>query len=165
MSVDDNGVWVQLADKVHHLFGAATNWTGGAFYGTNGTFFADVTGDGFMDAIAVNRNIISGYPAISVRPSTGSSFGASQLSPRSDTSPAPLPNYGRRVPPTRLLTSAVEDYGLDPRRRVASIFTRIPRGPPQPSMGTSARPTRRSTTARPIPTRWTSSSSTMTGST
>jgi probable HAF family extracellular repeat protein len=78
VSVDDNGVWVQLADKVHHLFGAATNWTGGVFYGTNGTFFADVTGDGFVDAIAVNRNIISGYPAISVRPSTGSSFGASQ---------------------------------------------------------------------------------------
>jgi len=73
VSVDDNGVWVQLADKVHHTFLSATNWTGGAFYGTNGTFFADVTGDGSADAIAVNRNVISGYPAITVRPSNGSS--------------------------------------------------------------------------------------------
>jgi FG-GAP-like repeat len=78
VSVDDNGVWVQLADKVNHVFGAATNWTGGAFYGAYGTFFADVTGDGSADAIAVNRNIITGYPAITVRPSTTTSFGASQ---------------------------------------------------------------------------------------
>lgn len=80
VSVDDSGVWVQLADKVHHSFLTATNWTGSPFYGTNGTFFADVTGDGSADAIAVNRNRLGGA-AISVRPSNGSSFSASQSWP------------------------------------------------------------------------------------
>jgi FG-GAP-like repeat len=80
VSVDDNGVWVQLADNLNHVFQTATNWTGGAFYGTNGTFFADVTGDGSADAIAVNRNRFGGA-AITVRPSTNSSFSASQSWP------------------------------------------------------------------------------------
>ena len=31
-------------------------WTEGPFYGSRGTFFADVTGDGKADAIAVNDN-------------------------------------------------------------------------------------------------------------
>jgi hypothetical protein len=30
------------------------DWIHGAFYGSRGTFFADVTGDGRADAIAVN---------------------------------------------------------------------------------------------------------------
>ena len=78
VTVDDNGVWVQLADKVHHTFGAATNWTAGAFYGTNGMFFADVTGDGSADAIAVNRNLLNGNAVITVRPSNNASFTAAQ---------------------------------------------------------------------------------------
>ena len=40
-------------------------WSGVPFYGTHGTFFADVTGDRAADAIAVN-----GYGVV-VRPSTG----------------------------------------------------------------------------------------------
>ncbi len=78
VTVDDNGVWVPLADKVHHTFGAATNWTAGAFYGTNGMFFADVTGDGSADAIAVNRNLLDGNVMITVRPSNNASFTAAQ---------------------------------------------------------------------------------------
>jgi len=81
ISVDDNGVWVNLADKINHVFQPATNWTGGAFYGGNGTFVADVTGDGAADIIAVNRNIFTGNAAISVRSSNWSSFNASQSWP------------------------------------------------------------------------------------
>ncbi len=81
VSVDDNGVWVQLSDKVNHVFqSTAINWTGGAFYGTNGTFFADVTGDGAADAIAVTKNILGGT-VINVRPSNFTSFLPNQIWP------------------------------------------------------------------------------------
>jgi hypothetical protein len=43
-------------------------WTEIPYWGTKGTFFADVTGDGKADAIAVNAD------KIAVRPSNGSSF-------------------------------------------------------------------------------------------
>jgi FG-GAP-like repeat len=78
VSIDDNGVWVRLGDKVNHVFQAATNWTGSAFYGSNGTFVADVTGDGAADLIAVNRNSFTGKAAIVVRSSNWSSFNANQ---------------------------------------------------------------------------------------
>lgn len=43
------------AFAVHRQFAPEPrNWTGGAFYGTHGTFFADFDGDGKADAIAVN---------------------------------------------------------------------------------------------------------------
>lgn len=45
-----------LAFANHRHFDDAVNWTGYAFYGDRGTFFADVTGDGKADAIAVNRD-------------------------------------------------------------------------------------------------------------
>src|SRR6195952_4465342 len=51
------------------VLGANENWTGGAFYGQRGTFFADVTGDGKADAIVVNDD------RITVRSSTGNGFG------------------------------------------------------------------------------------------
>ena len=44
------------------------DWTGGPFWGSRGTFFADVDGDGRADAIAVNDD------GVYVRLSTGSGF-------------------------------------------------------------------------------------------
>jgi FG-GAP-like repeat len=55
----------------HFLPGNA--WTGGPYYGSRGTFFADVTGDGKADAIAVNDDTIK-PAAVWVRPSDGSQF-------------------------------------------------------------------------------------------
>jgi hypothetical protein len=49
-------------------FGPAIDWTEIAYYGTRGTFFADVTGDGYADAIVVNDDTVT------VRRSTGSAF-------------------------------------------------------------------------------------------
>src|SRR3954447_22222222 len=49
-------------------FGAARDWTGGPYYGTLGTFFADVDDDGKADAIVVNDY------GITVRRSDGSRF-------------------------------------------------------------------------------------------
>jgi len=49
--------------------GANEDWTHGASFGSLGTYFADVTGDGKADLILVNPNTIS------VRRSTGSDFG------------------------------------------------------------------------------------------
>jgi hypothetical protein len=45
------------------------DWTHGAFYGTRGTFFVDLTGDGRADAVAVNDD------AVTVRRNTGHDFG------------------------------------------------------------------------------------------
>jgi len=53
------------------IFGANQTWAG-PYYGTRGTFFADVTGDGRADAIVVNEG------STTVRPSTGSGFAANQ---------------------------------------------------------------------------------------
>ena len=51
-------------------FAATTElWTGKPYYGARGTYFADVTGDGRADAIAVNSS------GTTVRPSSGSAFG------------------------------------------------------------------------------------------
>ena len=49
-------------------FASTEFWTSGGFYGDRGTFFADVTGGGTADAIAVNND------RIAVRPSQGSNF-------------------------------------------------------------------------------------------
>src|SRR5947209_21381 len=45
------------------------DWTHGAYYGSVGTYFADVDGDGRADAIVVNAD------KITVRRSTGAAFG------------------------------------------------------------------------------------------
>jgi FG-GAP-like repeat len=47
-------------------------WSTVPYFGEEGTFFADVTGDGKADAIVVNKN------QIVVRPSLGSSFGPNE---------------------------------------------------------------------------------------
>src|SRR5437867_5364003 len=45
------------------LFGPNEDWTNEAYYGSRGTFFADVTGEGCKDAIVVNRDTITVRPA------------------------------------------------------------------------------------------------------
>jgi hypothetical protein len=45
-----------MADE--HFSFYTEDWTGEPFYGTRGTFFADVTGDGRADAIAVNDDAV-----------------------------------------------------------------------------------------------------------
>ena len=64
-------------------FSPNEDWTGGPYYGSRGTFFADVTGDGRADAIVVNDNTVT------VRRSTGSAF-----SPNEDWTGGPY--YGSR---------------------------------------------------------------------
>jgi SOS-response transcriptional repressor LexA len=54
------------------IFRPNEDWTHGAYYGTRGSYFADVTGDGFVDAIVVNGDTVT------VRLSTGSGFGPNQ---------------------------------------------------------------------------------------
>jgi hypothetical protein len=44
------------AHATHRSFGDTRDWSSGPFYGLHGTFFADVTGDGKADAIAVNAD-------------------------------------------------------------------------------------------------------------
>lgn len=63
----NHGVFVKLSNGSG--FGATRQWAG-PFYGSRGTQFADVNGDGKIDAIAVNSN------GATVRLSTGSSFAA-----------------------------------------------------------------------------------------
>ena len=61
----------QPAQAVHRAFDpVARNWTGAAFYGARGTFFADLTGDGKADAIVVDEE------RIRYRVSDGCRFGA-----------------------------------------------------------------------------------------
>lgn len=43
---------------VHRSFGEPQKWTDYEFYGDHGTFFVDITGDGMVDAIAVNNDAI-----------------------------------------------------------------------------------------------------------
>jgi subtilisin family serine protease len=68
--VNDDGVTVKWSNG--SSFGGRTrtssNWTSGPYFGTRGTFFADVTGDGKADAIVVNDD------GVTVRRSNGSSF-------------------------------------------------------------------------------------------
>jgi bacillolysin len=65
--VDDVRVYTCL--QTPSVFGPNQDWTGGPYYGTRGTFFADVTGDGKADATVVNDNTVT------VRRSTGAAFG------------------------------------------------------------------------------------------
>jgi hypothetical protein len=65
------------------LFLNNESWTSNPYYGTRGTFFADVTGDGKADAIVVNDYTVT------VRRSTGSGFG-----PNEDWTHSPY--YGSR---------------------------------------------------------------------
>jgi SOS-response transcriptional repressor LexA len=53
-------------------FTQSEDWTHGAYYGSKGTYFADVDGDGKADAIVVNDD------KITVRRSTGASFGPNE---------------------------------------------------------------------------------------
>jgi V8-like Glu-specific endopeptidase len=53
-------------------FTSARVWSGDAFLGTLGTFFADVTNDGRADVIAVSDDLVR------VRRSTGAAFGATE---------------------------------------------------------------------------------------
>jgi hypothetical protein len=48
------------AFAIHESFGPYHQWTEGPYYGTRGTFFADVTGDGAADAIVVDYNTVTG---------------------------------------------------------------------------------------------------------
>jgi microsomal dipeptidase-like Zn-dependent dipeptidase len=68
-------------------FAPNEDWTEIPFYGSRGTFFADVTGDGRSDAIAVNAG--SEFARVTVRRSTGSSF-----APNEDWTEIPF--YGDR---------------------------------------------------------------------
>jgi hypothetical protein len=54
------------------VFTPNEDWTRGAYYGSRGTYFADVTGDGKADAIVVNNDTVT------VRRSTGSGFSANE---------------------------------------------------------------------------------------
>src|SRR5258708_9528792 len=55
-----------------HGFGPNEDWSQGGYYGSRGTFFADVDGDGRADAIVGNDN------GITVRRSTGNGFGPNE---------------------------------------------------------------------------------------
>jgi hypothetical protein len=67
---------LDVTDPVNSVIGVGVpcdfepneSWTRGAYYGSRGTYFADVTGDGRADAIVVNNDTVT------VRRSTGSSF-------------------------------------------------------------------------------------------
>ena len=75
------------AFPTHQSFGEDHDWTGGPYYGTRRTFFADVTGDGRADAIVVN------YDKVSVRESNGTP-------PLNSTRPwTTEPYYGPQGPP------------------------------------------------------------------
>jgi hypothetical protein len=64
-------------------FNLNEEWTSGPYYGSRGTFFADVTGDGKADAIVVNDD------KVTVRRSTGGAF-----NPNEDWTSGPY--YGSR---------------------------------------------------------------------
>ena len=59
-----------IASAAKPIFGAYEAWTNEPYFGSRGTFFADVDKDGRADAIVVNND------KITVRRSTGSGFGA-----------------------------------------------------------------------------------------
>jgi hypothetical protein len=75
-SIAPAGVWVRPSDGSRFV-GLPTvpnqPWTSVRYYGSRGTYFADVTGDGKADAIAVNDDSIA-PAAVWVRPSDGSRF-------------------------------------------------------------------------------------------
>jgi hypothetical protein len=51
--VNEDGIWVRMANKEGTGFMGKDKITTGKFYGPRGTFFADVTGDGLADPIAI----------------------------------------------------------------------------------------------------------------
>ena len=53
-------------------FSGNESWTSNPYYGTRGTLFADVTGDGKADAIVVNDS------GVTVRRSTGANFSGNE---------------------------------------------------------------------------------------
>ena len=67
IAVDEDALYVALSNG-GNAFSAQQAWTAAAFYGTRGTYVADVTGDGRVDAIAVNNG------GDFVMSSTGSAF-------------------------------------------------------------------------------------------
>jgi hypothetical protein len=70
------GYSTRLSRKAIWLYSRVTPskfWTGEGYFGTRGTFFADVDGDGKADAIVVNDN------GITVRLSQGDNFGPSKF--------------------------------------------------------------------------------------
>jgi hypothetical protein len=69
--VNPDGIVVRRSDGRGFLPNEA--WTNEPFYGENGTYFADVDGDGRADAIAVNRD------GITVRRSDGRRFMGNEL--------------------------------------------------------------------------------------
>jgi hypothetical protein len=66
-----NGIAVRLSNG--STFGRGSIWQGGAYYGSRGTFFADINGDGKADVVVVNNN------GVYARLSLGNVFGASRL--------------------------------------------------------------------------------------
>jgi uncharacterized protein YraI len=58
--------------QVIYGFSSNESWTTNPYYGSRGTFFADVTGDGKADAIVVNND------RVTVRRSNGSNFLANE---------------------------------------------------------------------------------------
>jgi hypothetical protein len=74
IAVNDDTVWVRPSTGKD--FGPHDNiedWSHGPFYGQRGTFFADVTGDGKADAIAINDDLLA------VRQSTGHDLAGNQV--------------------------------------------------------------------------------------
>ncbi|MHC5732323.1 MAG: hypothetical protein ACYTXY_51355, partial [Nostoc sp.] len=57
-----------LGSPAQAQFNLNESWTQNPYYGSRGTFFTDVTGDGRADAIVVNDD------KVTVRRSNGSSF-------------------------------------------------------------------------------------------
>jgi hypothetical protein len=55
--VNDDTVTVRRSNG--HGFGPNEDWTHGPYFGTRGTFFADVTGDHRADAIVVNDDTVT----------------------------------------------------------------------------------------------------------
>jgi len=74
--VNSDLITVQLSTGTR--FGSVSHWTQNPFYGSIGTYVADVNGDGKADAIALN-NGLRAMTGITVRPSTGTSFGHAQI--------------------------------------------------------------------------------------
>ena len=112
---DDLADWI--ADRTRATSGPAETWTANAYYGSRGTFFADVDGDNRADAIVVNDN------AVYVRRSTGTAFGTT-YEPWTTN-----PYYGSRGTyfadvdgDNRADAIVVNDGGVHVRRSTGSAF-------------------------------------------
>jgi VCBS repeat protein len=77
IAVNSDGIAVRLSTgSAFSNANPSHRWLVGSFSGSVGTYFADVTGDGKADAIAVSSD------GIAVRPSTGTSFSSSNVTHR-----------------------------------------------------------------------------------